>query len=233
MSKNKTCYCCDKDMTSVDHVPPKCFFPEIKDRSDSADFRKNLITVPSCDEHNLQTSKDDEYLLAVIVTHFENNAIAQEHFTSKLSRSFRRNPRLAQRLAGSSTEVTVDGTKGAILNAESKRMNDGFTKIAKGIYFHEYKDKLTEPLMIVSPSILQPNKWQKNKDEAMLKTVSMILSNVVKRGDNPEVFSYQSFRASNPRITIIRLVFYEAFEIFVFSGKAISDAHATKLSQLR
>ena len=45
-----TCYMCEKESTSSEHVPPKCLFPEKKDLPDGVDLRKSLITVPSCDE---------------------------------------------------------------------------------------------------------------------------------------------------------------------------------------
>ncbi|MDC5072991.1 hypothetical protein NRA08_18095, partial [Acinetobacter baumannii] len=64
-----TCYMCDAEATTVEHVPPKCIFPESKDLSSAdklLDFRKQLITVPSCDDHNGKKSKDDEYLFCML-----------------------------------------------------------------------------------------------------------------------------------------------------------------------
>lgn len=55
----KICYRCNNIATSVEHVPAKCFFPK--------EHRKNLITVPSCEQHNNETSKDDEYVRGIIV----------------------------------------------------------------------------------------------------------------------------------------------------------------------
>lgn len=55
---NGTCYMCDLSATSVEHVPPKCMFPEFKDAK--VDLRRKLITVPSCDDHNAKKSRDDE-----------------------------------------------------------------------------------------------------------------------------------------------------------------------------
>lgn len=55
-----TCYMCDAEATTVEHVPPKCIFPESKDLSSTdklLDFRKQLITVPSCDDHNGKNQK--------------------------------------------------------------------------------------------------------------------------------------------------------------------------------
>ena len=54
-----SCYFCGNVATGVEHVPPKCFFPRGK--------RDNLITVPSCDAHNQEKSKEDEYIRAILL----------------------------------------------------------------------------------------------------------------------------------------------------------------------
>lgn len=87
-----SCYMCDKSPTSVEHVPPRCLFPEQKDLPDGIDLRKQLITVPSCDEHNTKTSKDDEYLLYVLLMNIANNQSAEQHFDTKVIRAIGRNP---------------------------------------------------------------------------------------------------------------------------------------------
>ena len=66
-----TCYMCEQANTTPEHVPPKCIFPEVKDLG--IDYRKSLITVPSCDAHNLRKSKDDEYLMFVLTCSITNN----------------------------------------------------------------------------------------------------------------------------------------------------------------
>lgn len=43
--EKKTCYMCDNEVISMEHVPPACLFPEIKDTK-GINFRKNLIKVP-------------------------------------------------------------------------------------------------------------------------------------------------------------------------------------------
>lgn len=61
---SKTCYMCDELATTVEHIPPKCIFPETKDLEDKTlNLRKKLLTVPSCTLHNNAKSGDDEYLL--------------------------------------------------------------------------------------------------------------------------------------------------------------------------
>lgn len=65
MKNQEICYWCGWVATSSEHVPPKCLFPESKDVKGIYDrsFRNNLITVPSCDKHNMKKSHDDEYLM--------------------------------------------------------------------------------------------------------------------------------------------------------------------------
>ena len=61
-----TCYMCDQQANTVEHAPPKCIFPEKKDVPPGKDYRKKLVTVPSCELHNTETSRDDEYLLYML-----------------------------------------------------------------------------------------------------------------------------------------------------------------------
>lgn len=56
----RQCYMCEKPASTVEHVPPKCIFPEQKDSLGGQDLRKQLITVPACDVHNTKKSRDDE-----------------------------------------------------------------------------------------------------------------------------------------------------------------------------
>lgn len=56
----ETCYYCGEPKTSYEHVPPQSFFPKNK--------RVNLIQVPSCDDHNGNKSKDDEYVRLVLMS---------------------------------------------------------------------------------------------------------------------------------------------------------------------
>lgn len=54
------CYFCGGQVTGVEHIPPRSFFPKGK--------RQNLITVGSCDIHNQEKSKEDEYVRAVLLS---------------------------------------------------------------------------------------------------------------------------------------------------------------------
>ena len=47
IQQNPTCYMCAAPKASVEHVPPKGLFPEIKDLPAGVNLRKELITVPA------------------------------------------------------------------------------------------------------------------------------------------------------------------------------------------
>lgn len=79
---------CDKEATTVEHVPPKCLFPEFKDAGE--DLRVNLITVPSCDDHNGKKSRDDEFLMVSLAGLIGNNSIGFQHYHGKIQRALKR-----------------------------------------------------------------------------------------------------------------------------------------------
>ena len=78
-----SCYMCGGAITSMEHVPPKCIFPESKDM-EGENYRNNLITVPSCDIHNSHKSYDDEFLMVSLAGIFGNNSIGYRHKLGKV-----------------------------------------------------------------------------------------------------------------------------------------------------
>lgn len=49
---------CAAEGLTREHVPPRCFFPK--------PYPKNMVTVPSCQMHNNDISKDVEYVRNII-----------------------------------------------------------------------------------------------------------------------------------------------------------------------
>ena len=82
------CYFCGAFATTREHVPPRNLFPEAKD-VEGQDFRKNLITVHSCDEHNSEKSHDDQFLMVSLAGIVGNNSIGYLHGMTKVSRAMR------------------------------------------------------------------------------------------------------------------------------------------------
>ena len=72
------------------HALQNAYFPKVK--MSEKDYRKSLITVPSCDDHNLRKTKDDEYLMFVLACNIVNNEVAMER------RELRKFPELGEEI---------------------------------------------------------------------------------------------------------------------------------------
>jgi hypothetical protein len=128
-----TCYSCASAATSTEHVPTACLFPEKKDLDDDVDYQKNLITVPSCDEHNSHKSKDDEYVQLILVNGYFNDKAGQDHFSSKIVRAISRRPALLAALYADADPVTVDGMLTVAVTIDRERFNRAFERFVQGL----------------------------------------------------------------------------------------------------
>lgn len=104
------CYYCGLEANTAEHVPPQGIFPRQKDSPDGKDFRKQLIRVPSCENHNTDKSGEDEYLRYVLTTSLPSNAVAKHQFLIKIMRAIQRRPKLVERLLTETQEVVVHDT---------------------------------------------------------------------------------------------------------------------------
>lgn len=79
----ETCYACSNIATGKEHLPPRCFFPK--------GMRKSLITAPSCDEHNSEKSKEDEYIKSILLLQLSPAELGQIGDTHEVqARAFER-----------------------------------------------------------------------------------------------------------------------------------------------
>jgi len=152
MNKEEVCYWCGNLATSREHVPPKCLFPEDKSIKDILGklFRNNLITVISCDEHNISKSHEDEYLMACLSGKADNNDVAYIHNTTKVRRAIEKNPNMIKindvdilKLGGKEFPVqwvTVDNYK----------LVHSFGAIARALYFHEQNNCFIGECKVIS-----------------------------------------------------------------------------------
>ncbi len=190
----ETCYMCGAKATSREHVPPQGIFPKQKEIM-GFDLRKNLLTVPSCDEHNLKKSKDDEFLMACLAGIVGNNAIALWQTKTKIAKVFKRT-KLESAVIKNAKALTLtsnDGTNFPVLsgNADTKRLKSCFKHIAYGLYFIEY-NKIFEGDFRVLPAFLN---YEDENSETMKKLLEKRATEDStqwsKKGENPEIFYYQ------------------------------------------
>ena len=225
-----TCYACVKVAVTSEHVPPQCIFPEKKDLAEGMDLRRNLITVPSCDDHNLRKSGDDEYLMYVLSMNLPAGEIAAHHFSTKIMRAIDRRPALVNSLVKNNTPVIVkDRTTGetyetSALEVDGQRVDRIFSNIALGIYFHHF-NKRWEDNLRVQPNFLsflhEPNAQQRNAQIAELaRYADQFFADVEHFGENPSVFTYQVVQPDRRIHALMRLNFYTGCKVTVFLGKS-------------
>ncbi len=155
----KPCFYCGGPATSVDHVPPRCFFPKDKDLpADVAAVRKNLITVPACDAHNGKYSSDDEIASLVVRLPYQANALGQQDFLKKGFRTIEKSkgvvPSLFQKI-----EVLQlpDGREVPTIEFDAMRVNRVMERVARGLFFHDFGRCWTLELSVVSDGPLMPD----------------------------------------------------------------------------
>ena len=208
---------CDKPATSREHIPPKCLFTKKKYLPKGRDYRKNLISVPSCDEHNSQKSKDDEYLLLVIGMHYENNLDAQRHFSGSIKKAIQRNPNLF-RIYKNLKPVSMGGNIAASFEVNKARLDNILTNIIRGLCFHVHSEKWLKDVRLLNNGLKMLN-YEHFLDSAEHNVIlahgfsqlRKFMINHKKFGSNPNIFYYQQEVTESGEI--LRLVFYEGFEV--------------------
>lgn len=224
MKENLTCYMCSKPATTKEHVPPKCFFPSTKDGK----FRNKLITVPSCKEHNNDTSAADELinLLLYIVTENDKNEACSAQ-TQKLmdfnSKNGERKKSLINKLIANNPKIVnlserFKNKSGITLSFEYLPLRptliSTFNKISCGVYFYTTGKKLVGRHHVID-CIGRYQNFINNMDrmerkQLFIKTLNHF--NVQFEGSNPQVFKYRFYE--NDKRIFFQFVIYEKIEIF-------------------
>lgn len=212
------CYMCNKEGVTDEHVPPKCLFPAQKDLPDGIDLRKNLITVPACEDHNSKKSKDDEYLLYCLVINLPANSIAENHFFSKIMRAIDRNPSIINSIVENHAPVRVNDTESGewfetvAVNIDTNRLYYALECMARALYYHHYKKRWPTRVQIEPEFLLAlgtPDDLQVNKrTETVAKSSDILFKEAMHYGKNPEVFTYQVFEGDSKLPYAMRLHFY-------------------------
>lgn len=218
-----TCYMCDRDATTVEHAPPKCLFPEKKDVSSQKDYRKNLITVPSCVVHNTATSREDEYLLYMLSASITSSDVGLNQFLTKVKRAAERSPSLANSMLVSTDpmkifhEDTQEWNDAYGIQIQGKRLDLVFIKNAYALYFHEKRKKFDGRVQVVTGFTLY-NELSVNSAIASAVTAAEdYFSQHEAKGDNPEIFFYKFEEGSNSAILLMN--FYGTSKVLVHLDK--------------
>lgn len=210
-------------------MPPRCLFPEKKDLPEGVDLRKQLITVPACDEHNTSKSHDDEYLLYLLVINLPANQTAKNQFLTKVLRSIERNPGLIKKIMATPHPViAVDKETGqehhtVAINVDDARLDSALDHIARALYFHHFKAQWigsvrTQPDFLLASFDPEKGQERNNLSEYMLEAADQLFADKAFHGANPDVFKYQVLEGNENVHVLMRLHFYNGCRVSVFFG---------------
>lgn len=214
---------CDQKTTSREHVPPRCLFPELKDLPIGYDFRKNLITVPSCDIHNSEKSKDDEFLMFLFSTALKGNEHKQRHFDTKVARAYRKNPRADREFMQERSSVIVEKEDGTKTLTEAfpvniLRFNKCMHHIACGIYFDRTGCKCLGPPTVLTDAFAKIEGPDADRTHRLLqdgtRKCAEEFASLTTHGANRLIFQYK-LESDNEGNNAVHLVFYEGISVAV------------------
>lgn len=215
------CYYCGRPATSREHVPPRCIFPENRDVG-GIDHRVNLITVPSCDDHNLKKSREDEFLMACITPLVGNGGVGYVQTQTKLSRAVSRS---AGRLldaamfdAKRDTLVAPDGTRFPVLigRADMPRLCCALECVARGLYFHARGSRFVGKCRVI-PGFIQ---FPEDSQLEVIKVLTRLMfigerAGWLECGANREVFFFEIGPEDQYGLIPMVMTFFKQAQVFV------------------
>lgn len=215
--KIAACYFCGSPATSRDHLPPKTMFDDPKPT--------NLVTLPSCDQHNSQQSKDDEYFSVIIKTASASNPVAEKLILGGVVKRFLKRPALLHSLLQKSRQVELRTSSGIIVGKapaieyDRSRITNVVERITRGFFFTICGSRLPRDCRVqvfpINPKL----------DQAILKTMlAAPIHSIV-----PNVFEYRFLlEPREPYFSAWFFQFYDQTLIVSFTEKSIgATAHNT------
>ena len=210
---------CESEATSDEHAPPKCLFPERKDLPPGADYRINLITVPSCDEHNSLKSQHDEYLLQALAGSYTSSQVGLDQFIGKVRRSFERTPKKASSFVQRSRPVLLrrsaedEWEQGAEVSVEGERLDLVLENCARALYFHETASKFLGRVQVITAFTMYHDPDLQAKVTSGIDALTTYFANHPPKGANPSVFWYKFEDGQNTAMFLMR--FYSNSKVMV------------------
>ena len=205
--KQEICYYCGAKAVSKEHVPPLCFFPK--------EQRKNLITVPACDQHNKDLSIDQEYTRNMVVLYYFNNYDGTQMAIEKAFKSITNNQWLIAEIK-QQLVMSMNKTGVPALTLNTIKMDKVFCAMGRALYYHDFEVVYNGEWDVfyhsnfLSPSEHNENSFKQLEDfKKLLGSISYTDRNV----QNPKIFQY-AYSIDGSKI-VYKLKFYEAYNVYI------------------
>ena len=212
---------CSATSTSREHVPPKNLFPEAREIG-GADYRVNLITVPSCDQHNTEKAHDDEFLMVSLAGIIGNNSIGYMHKLGKVDRAIRNsaNRLLDQVLVEKKKVHRVEFGNNQFHEViwgtpDLERLHKCFVHIGHGLHQHHYRSRFTGRITVLLGYLFHTDHNSKTWVDFIRERVEIDLKDKPRLGSNQEVFYYRVTEPDQFKIFLMHLVFYGGLNVYL------------------
>jgi hypothetical protein len=196
---------CNAPATTREHVPPKSFHPE--------GYRTGLITVPSCERHNLDNSMDVEYVRNVLSMQMGVNAAGAESCRTAM-RCFDKKPRFLTRTVATIAPIMYKGRETGAFRVDLRRLKNVMRAIAFGLHRFEKGVNYEGDYQVFASGLGTSASWFAGKPDRFdeIRTGFAAIPATQRDVPQPEVFRYGAYDFSGEG-TYFRLEFYGAFVV--------------------
>lgn len=215
------CFVCGVPATGVDHVPPRSFFPKKQDLPQGvAEVRRNLITVPACDEHNGRYSKDDEVASYVILLTHQANQLGVDQFLRKGLRAITGHKGLIDSIFKQIEVYQLpDGREVPKFEFDGERVGRVMERIARGLFFHEFGRRWECSLLLCADGPLMSD-LSPSPNRHIIQRIDPLFAHTPRKGTNPAVFWYNwVVGVQGDSSHILRMCFYGGLRYFAVPKK--------------
>jgi hypothetical protein len=191
---------CDEVAVTREHAPPKCFFSER--------LRTNLVTVPSCDAHNSDNSRDVEYVRNIISTQRGTDDVAAEVFEAT-KRSLDHSPKLRARTFRDLRPIVIEGEETGAYPVDLPRYKKVIGAVAHALYFRDYGRKHRGEWQIFTPSFGYAGTLYSGQEDPWASFRKLLESGqyTPRPVPHPEVFRYDVLEMTDGHM-MYRFTFY-------------------------
>lgn len=225
-SQIRECYSCSAPGLTDEHIPPRCFFPKAKHLPPGTNYRKELITVPSCEMHNSSKSKDDEYILYILTMNLDSSHVGTNHFAKQVIRSIEQSPRLVNRMLSEASPALIkqkndeEAWETVTVPIQTERVDSFFKQLGRGLFLHHFGQKWLADILVYPEFLRYPYEPDPTVPNGALQDLINAADLLFRKepcyGDNPDVFKYQ-FHSGDSRFSYIaRLHFYGSSRVILF-----------------
>lgn len=214
------CYLCNLPGTTDEHIPPRAIFPEAKD-VEGQNYRNDLITVPSCPEHNTAKSDDDEFLMVSLAGIIGNNSIGYRHKLTKVDRAIRRSSfRLLEKAVVKKKQfikVELEGNRFIEViwgTPDVERLRRCFDRIVRGLHLHHFGKPLEGETRMLLGYLFHSDRSAKNFAQFITDRAALELDDKPRHGKNQDVFYYQVTDPDQFGLFMFRLCFYGGLNVY-------------------